>query len=125
MAGSKKGVKHKKHKPRPDKKTYSAGRVLFVRSIPARIKNLFKATAARREDNMSEVICSLMKAYILEPDKFVIERKERYHDGFGWHWGYSQERILSSEPGVLELPEQALEEFLPLPEKVRQPKKLT
>jgi len=41
--------------------------VLYVRGIPTPVKSLFKATCARRGEDMSKVIQKLMSAYVENP----------------------------------------------------------
>ncbi len=50
---------------------------LYLRRVPRRIKDLFKATAYRRGDTMENVIVGLMKLYIEAPEKVSVPKLTR------------------------------------------------
>jgi hypothetical protein len=53
--------------------------VVYLRGIPGRVKELFKATCARRNRNMTEVTVELWRMYIEDPT-IVKPRKAKVED---------------------------------------------
>jgi hypothetical protein len=52
---------------------------VYLRGIPGRVKELFKATCARRNRNMTEVTVELWRMYIEDPT-IVKPRKAKVED---------------------------------------------
>lgn len=62
-------------------KTARTRGVLYLRNIPAVVKNLFKATAVRRQEYMEDVVCELMRKYIEDPGCVARWKKKRTRKG--------------------------------------------